>query len=513
VRFTSTKIAATTKAIFTVLALLGQSPHAARADLIYFKKGGEVQAPARVEGTQVVLDLPEGKLEFLRDDIRKLVPGFWPAAEWNARLDQARSQGSEARHTAIWWALENGLTAELVAELRALHRLAPMHAPTARMAGMLDRLDRECFDPDFAPFQRALGVETKIARGAHILLLHQHSDAEAEERIATLERVITGFYLLMAGQGIELTTPRQRFLTAWFANQKDYLAFLHSQAADAFATTRGYYHPTWNAVVAFDARSAEKQRTARDGVASRREELRRFAAMIQNAPPRSRVRIKLAEEPARTVSRAEAKAVLGRIEREIACETMMLDLEWRAVDLGTAAHEMIHQLASNSGLVSRHGAFPYWLHEGFAAQFEVVRGGRWAGISRAHDLRLPDWRRLAEPPKLERLVRDSGFGRGYQRDLYAQAWALIYFLRTQHPQQFLTFIDLLRGPSTAGSDQTSLRGENAFAAFQRAFGADLEALERDWLKFMESVQTPLETHAPASETATKPGRAPAKVKN
>ena len=58
---------------------------------------------------------------------------------------------------------------------------------------------------------------------------------------------------------------------------------------------------------------------------------------------------------------------------------------------------MIHQLASDSGLVPRHDAFPVWLHEGLAAQFEVIRGGRWAGISRAHDLRLPDWRRLQSP--------------------------------------------------------------------------------------------------------------------
>ena len=79
-------------------------------------------------------------------------------------------------------------------------------------------------------------------------------------------------------------------------------------------------------------------------------------------------------------------------------------------------------------------------------QFEVIRGGRWAGIGRAHDLRLPDWRRIQPPLRLEPLVRDAGFGRGYNRDLYAQAWALVYYLRAQHPQQFLTFLDLLRAP-------------------------------------------------------------------
>ncbi len=178
------------------------------------------------------------------------------------------------------------------------------------------------------------------------------------------------------------------------------------------------------------------------------------------------------------------------------------------MDLGTAAHEMIHQLAVDSGLVPRHDAFSYWMHEGLAAQFEVIRGGRWAGISRAHDLRLTDWRRITTPIGLERLVRDAGFGRGYQRDLYAQAWALVYYLRTRHPEQFLTFIDLLRNPevdSDGGALLQSARGDRVFNAFRRSFGPDFDGLERDWHRFMTGVQTPLEQHAPSLDSAPKSG--------
>ena len=81
------------------------------------------------------------------------------------------------------------------------------------------------------------------------------------------------------------------------------------------------------------------------------------------------------------MGRTEAKGVIARLEGQITCETMLLDLDRRSIDLGTAAHEMIHQLAVESGLVPRHDAFPHWLHEGLAAQFEVIRGGRWSGIS------------------------------------------------------------------------------------------------------------------------------------
>src|SRR5262249_55027210 len=232
--------------------------------------------------------------------------------------------------------------------------------------------------------------------------------------------------------------------------------------------------------------------------------LRRFREQVDHAPARSRIRVKLADQPVRTVARADAKALIDRLNGEVTCEELLLELDWRAIDLGTAAHEMIHQMAGDSGLVTRHDAFPHWLHEGLAAQFEVIRGGRWAGISRAHDLRLPDFRRVQNPLKLERLVRDAGFGRGYQRDLYAQAWALVYYLRTERPREFLTFLDFLRGPTDRGT--AAGVGDRVAGAFGRAFGADLDQIEKEWRRFMESVRTPLEQHAPATGAAVAPGR-------
>ena len=484
-----------------------------RSELIYFRKGGEAQLPPTVDGVRIILSMPDGKVDLARDDIRKIVPGFWPATEWETKRRQVRSVGSEARFAAAWWAIENGLTTEVVAELRDLRAQDSKHLSTARMNAVLDRLGEPCTDPDFDRFQKALGIDTRVARGAHVILLHQHSDAEADERIELLERVISGFHLVFAAQGVEVSVPRRRLVSAWFADQKDYLAFLRSEGAQAFATTRGYFHPTWKAVVAYDARSDEPQRSARNKLAAKRDELHRYGEMVQRAPARSRMKIKLADLPARTVGHDEAIVLLARIDDEITCETMLLDLDRRSVDLGTAAHEMIHQLANDSGLVPRHDAFPVWLHEGLAAQFEVIRGGRWAGISRAHDLRLPDWRRLQSPLKLERLVRSAGFGHGYNRDLYAQAWALAYFLRTQHPQQFLTFIDLLRSPDAGGESPVSATGDRVFDAFQRAFGADMDKLESDWHGFMKTVQTPLEQHLPRADPAAKSSRSSGRAGN
>jgi hypothetical protein len=472
----------------------------ARADLIYFRQGGDAQIPATIAGSRVMISMPDGQVDLARDSLRKLVPGFWPEAEWPARSRQAMARDFDARFAAAWWALENGLTTEAAAEIRELHGLDPKHAPSTRMTSILDRLNQVCPDPDSNAFQKALGIEVSVSRGPHVILFHQHSEAEARERIELLEKVITGFYLLFAAEGIELRPTPRRLVSVWFADKKDFLAFLHAEKADAFATTRGYFHPTWGAVVAFDARSTDDQRSARSKLAARRDELHRFGRQLDRAPARARIRIELGGEPVRSVSRSEARAAIARIENDITCETMLLDLDRRSIDLGTAAHEMIHQLAAESGLLPRHDAFPVWLHEGLAAQFEVIRGGRWSGISRAHDLRLPDWRKIQDPLVLERLVRDAGFGRGYQRDLYAQAWALVYYLRTRHSREFLTFLDLLRGPDSGEEESpATARGDRVSRAFQRAFGSDLNAFERDWRAFMATVKTPLEQNQPADE--------------
>ncbi len=479
--------------VVTGMLLPGWRANVARGELLYFKKGGEVQAPASIAGDRVIIDLGGTKYEFLREDFRRILAGFTPEGEWGSRRRISALAGFTARYEAAWWAISNGLLGEAAAELRDLHVIDPKHAPTARMVAALDLLERPAADPELLEFRKALGITSSVARGPHVILLHQQTETEAEEHIALIEQVISGYYLLFAAQGIELKVPEKRLVCAWFADQKDYLAFLHAQDADAFATTKGYYHPTWNAVVEFDALSSEPQQSGHEVARARREELRQFQETVKRLPPRGRLRVTLTGESARTLDRSAALVMIDRLEREVRREELLLGLERRAINEGTAAHEIVHLLAINSGLMPRHDAFPVWLQEGLAMQFELIRGGRWAGISRASDFRLPDWRRIQPPASLEPLVRDSGYGRGYRRNLYAEAWSLVYYLRVQRPSQFLSFLDLLRSPDASLAELAA--SERWVTAFRRAFGSDMGTIERGWHQYMATVQTPLERHA------------------
>ena len=108
------------------------------------------------------------------------------------------------------------------------------------------------------------------------------------ERIALLERVISGYYLLFAAEGLELALPRRRLMSAWFADENDYLAFLalgsmptHSPRREATTTRRGtpWSLTTHGAPIV--------QRTTREKLAVKRDELRRYGEMVDHAPARS----------------------------------------------------------------------------------------------------------------------------------------------------------------------------------------------------------------------------------
>ena len=459
-----------------------------RADLVYFAKGGEAQVPLTIEGANVRVDIPGRSFEFLKEDFREIVPGHWPEREWKSREAVALAGGAEARSAAAWWALENGFTPQAESMLKAAHQADPTHQPTARMVAVLARLAKPCPDPDLEPLLSALGGASEVARGSHVVLVHQHTAEEAAERVELLERVVTTYYLLFAAQGIDLTVPGHRLASAYFSEHKDYLEYLRAENLQAFRSTRGYFHPTLNAVVAYDARSSGALKQSREPLAARQRELASWKTTLERLPSGRRLLIQLRGESPRTMSRAQAQKYLEELQRDLSRRQLLLEIDRRSIDLGTAAHEMVHQLVASSRLAPHHDDFPLWLHEGFATQFEVIRGGRWAGVGRTHDLRLPDWRAIPRRTSLSLLVEDHGFGRGYQRDSYAQAWALVFYLRKERPQQFLTFLDLLRAP-----DAEAPRSKNRSAsAFRLAFGDDLEELQKDWHLYLDNLKTPLE---------------------
>jgi hypothetical protein len=411
----------------------------------------------------VVLETPDGPREFPRGDFRRIVPGFWPPAEWEARREGAQAGGAEARFEAAWWALENGLTPEAEAMLRAAHAAEAGHQPTARMVAVLDRLAQPLPDPDLGPLGRILPGEARIARGPHVLLLHQHGAAEADGRVAVLERVLASFYLALAAQGFELPPPPHRLASAWFARQDDYREFLRAEVGPDFRTTSGYYHPTRGLVVACDARDRDDQK-ARRGLL-----LRRLRELDSAGAGRGR------DRPRRTSSVSSCSWIWsgGRStwgpRRTSRCTSWWRSPGWRPAT--TTSRSGCTRASPRSSRSSAGAAGPASAGRTTSAWPTGEGPGRPSG-----------W-----PPCCATWASAMATGRRVRRGVGAGLLPA---------QGASPAVRRLPRPAADPGPRPGPPPDRTLAAFRAAFGEDLDALEASWHRYLDGLRTPLEAEAP-----------------
>lgn len=332
----------------------------------------------------------------------------------------------EGRLEAAWRTLLRGDPIAAAGLVRESFPGQPEDPRAGRLAEMFNRLDFTADDPDIRVHEPIFPAGYRLERGRHILLVDRDSDGGASGRVAFLERVLLLYYCKFAVMGFDLRIPAERIVVVRFSSRDEYLDFLRKEGAAEFGTTTGYYHPTRGIVATYSVAEDDP---------SRRGGSRSWPRRAGATPP-------------------------GAISAQ-------------DVELGSAAHELIHLLTGRSGLAPTLESFPRWLHEGIAQQFEVVHGGDWAGAGPPHDLRLADWRDLDPRPSLGALLRDEGLSHGYRAGRYAAAWALVYFLEKEHPAEFSRYLDYLRTPGATSRLSSS-------AAFDEVFGVDRTEFQTRW---------------------------------
>ncbi len=472
-------------AFLAVLSTL-TTARTASPEWLEFAEGGSAQLEITTKGDTVEVLAPAGPYHFRKSDFRLIEPIPWPETAWPERKDGALKEGGEARAKAAVWALERGLVGEAAILFRSAVDADPETQPASRCVLTLDRLQVPCPSANLEPIRQALGGRFQAIEGAHVVLLHQHDVAEAAERLAFLETIVTAYYLEFARLGFDLPAPRHKLPVAWFASRGDYRDYLKSEGAGAFLSTRGYHHPGRGLVAFYDARSDPEHLQGRKDLEARRAEMEALQRGVQRMTARDRVRLSVGDEPPRLLDRKGAEQAVETLRRRLDRQALLNELRWRKLDLGTSAHEMIHLLVDTSRLSPRPGAFPHWLLEGLAMQFEAVRGDRWAGLGTPSPLRLEDWRNQKPSPPLEPLIHDVGLGQGYRQDPYAAAWGLVYDLRTHDPSALVTLIDRLRLPALDAEAEASPK--RVVDAFSASIKVDWPTYETGWHDRMARLQ-------------------------
>lgn len=173
----------------------------------------------------------------------------------------------------------------------------------------------------------------------------------------------------------------------------------------------------------------------------------------------------------------------------------------------TVQHEAAHQVLFNLGIHVAGAQTPKWLAEGLACQFEIPQTYTRTGLGKVNHMRLADFRAAFDVPPTLRYAKAEhervGFDTGRMVRLeelvanpelfhqgganlsthYAGSWSLVLYLHRRHRPAFTEYLRVLmrRRPGVALDRNAELRD------FQASFGANLEALERDWVRFTLSL--------------------------
>lgn len=167
-------------------------------------------------------------------------------------------------------------------------------------------------------------------------------------------------------------------------------------------------------------------------------------------------------------------------------------------------HEAAHQIFFNLGVHRLAADNPTWLVEGLATQFEVAQSSARKGLHRVNQMRLGDLRESAGFRRGQKKVTDEayaaafGTGRlvpletliaddnvlagnsGHVSTVYAQSWALVYYLARAHEEAFSGYLARV----AARPERRRIEPQVELEQFSEFFGPVNAAFERGWLAYM-----------------------------
>ncbi|MCA9045451.1 MAG: DUF1570 domain-containing protein [Planctomycetaceae bacterium] len=158
----------------------------------------------------------------------------------------------------------------------------------------------------------------------------------------------------------------------------------------------------------------------------------------------------------------------------------------------TLAHEAVHQLCFNFGLMSRLAQLPTWLVEGLAINLELpnCRANSGSQKQRVHRDQLLQLSQLLKQQQLDLgsfIANDKIRFRDDTLNAYAISWALTFYLMETQSAQFSAYLEHIgrRSPLSPYPEAERL------ADFQQFFGNDLSWLEVRLQRYLQELSNDL----------------------
>ncbi|HVW02507.1 MAG TPA: DUF1570 domain-containing protein, partial [Planctomycetaceae bacterium] len=283
--------------------------------------------------------------------------------------------------------------------------------------------------------QAELGPGFEIHTTEHYVLCSNAGKPYVKWCGRLFERLYTAFHDYWKKQGLELTEPEFPLVAIILADEIQFGEFATKDAGPDSAASKGYFSIPTNRMVLYDLTAAKGKRAGSE----------------------------------------------DEIERNLSAAPY---------NTATVVHEATHQIAFNSGMHKRFADNPLWLTEGMAMFFETpdLRSKTgWKTVGSLNRIRVKPWLDfVANRRKSDSLRTLLGSDNRFTDpatagDAYAESWALTWYLIKNRGQDYTKYLQRLSQKPRL----EWLTPSERLKEFQAVFGDDLDALDRDFTRYMK----------------------------
>ncbi len=313
---------------------------------------------------------------------------------------------------------------------------------------------------------------------AHYVILYDCDESLAIQRGQLLEKLHRSYFAFLKKMRIRHHGLQYKQIVIVFEDDKGFNAYARAEgmeppSGDGYYL-QGYYSSGTNRAAFFNQRAGGAYEASKRKI----EDVARQLAAIPG-PKNRLVTVVGPKGPMRVTKGSLADDLVELKERLIK--------RFENENLTVTQHEGAHQLAFNTGLQSRDHTYPFWVSEGLACMFESPGSNKGFGAFRVNSKRLGDYRVA--------LARDSVLGlrglvsvvpgeRVILTDLYAESWALFFFLAKKHPQELSAYLDDLSDREQIGEPNPATER----LLFERHFKLDESRMEIRWRSFLRALR-------------------------
>ena len=259
---------------------------------------------------------------------------------------------------------------------------------------------------------------------------------------------------------------RHKLVAVVFREQTDYMDFAIKNDKVTNKWAVGYYSPFFDRLVFYksetgaDVQKAVQQLNAQDRKVQQAEQ-------IQQAAGRA----------------LRPNSQLTHAKNQLAAEHDRINDLAAGSFVSTAVHEAAHQLFFHTDIQRNRSAYPLWLAEGLATNFETERTDIQFGYHvdnwRRRDAFKLAWEKDGLVP-LEIMLTQERFSDGTNSaeaiaDFYAQSYVFTNWLMRERPTELRLYLESLLDGSFASAGQRKKKFEDIFGPIAR--------LERSWARY------------------------------